>query len=146
MKIRILIDEKHEPDQVTLVTSRMTDEIKQLVRDFNSRILIASDRGNEFPLNLDDVLFFDTGDAIVHAHLVHTSYPTKYRLYELEALLPSNFIRVSKSSIVNIKKIKSIQRGISSIREIEFHSSQKSVYISRKYYPLFKDKMEERAI
>ncbi|NLC26013.1 MAG: LytTR family transcriptional regulator, partial [Fastidiosipila sp.] len=55
-------------------------------------------------------------------------------------------IRVSKSTIVNVKKIKSIQRGISSIREIEFHNSQKSVYVSRKYYPLFRDKMEERSI
>ena len=146
MKIKILIDDKQEPDQVTLVTSKMTEEIKQLVKDFNSKTLLASDRGNDFPLNLDDVLFFDTGDAVVYAHLVHASYPTKYRLYELETLLPSNFIRVSKSTIVNVKKIKSIQRGISSIREIEFHNSQKSVYVSRKYYPLFRDKMEERSI
>ena len=44
-------------DEVILVTSRMTEEIKQLVKDLNSKTLLASDRRNDFPLNLDDVLF-----------------------------------------------------------------------------------------
>lgn len=146
MKINVVVDENHDPSQVTITCREITPDIEKILREFNSQTLIATNRGSEFPLAVEDVLFFESENDTVFAHLIHASYQTKYRLYELEESLPIHFIRISKSSIVNTRHIASIQRGLTSVREITFHETHKIIYVSRKYYPILKERMEERTL
>ena len=67
----------------------------------------------------------------------------KYKLYELEDLLPNNFIRVSKSAIVNVSHIFSIDRNVTSSSCIKFNGTYKNVYVSRRYYKDLKNKLNE---
>lgn len=69
-------------------------------------------------------------------------YQTKYKLYELEEMLPGYFMRISKSSILNIRKIFSLTKSISSC-VVEFADSPKQVYVSRYYYKPLKEKLGE---
>ncbi len=77
-------------------------------------------------------------------HTEKNSFIVKYKLYELEALLPSNFSRVSKSCIINIAKVYSIHRNSFSNAMIAFHNSLKQVSVSRSYYKDFKFRMDNR--
>lgn len=88
----------------------------------------------EFYFPLEDVLFFETEGEHIHAHTANDAYRIKFRLYELEELLPKDFIRASKSSIVNVRKIYSIARNMTSSSLIRFAGSHKQVYVSRYYY------------
>lgn len=146
MKIKVIIDENHDPDTITLTASKMNKEIERMVEEFNQDSLLVTHRGSEFPLNVNDIYFFDVENDSVYAHLPHTSYPTKYRLYELEEILPTYFVRISKSSILNIKHIASINRNLSTVREVRFHDSHKVIYCSRRYYPFLKAKLEEKTL
>lgn len=59
-------------------------------------------------------------------------FETKRKLYELEAQLAKDFARVSKSTLVNINKIASIQMGKIGTTELILENDV-SVHVSRKY-------------
>ena len=61
------------------------------------------------------------------------------KLYELENILPNSFLRISKSTIVNIQKIYSLSHSVSS-HLITFQNSHKQVYVSRMYYKVLKER------
>ena len=80
--------------------------------------------------------------------MVHTAnqvYGTKYRLYELEELLPGNFIRISKSAILNAGKVRAIHKNITGASEVEFVGSGKKVFVSRNYFKVLMEKLEEKS-
>ena len=54
-------------------------------------------------LPLEDILFFETDGKEILAHTIDQMYTIKYRLYELEEILPGYFMRVSKSTIFKHK-------------------------------------------
>lgn len=47
-------------------------------------------------------------------------YQLKYRLYQLEALLDKNFIRISNSEIINIQKVKNLDFSMLGTIRINF--------------------------
>lgn len=64
-------------------------------------------------------------------------YISNKRLYELKNALGNGFFRISKSTIVNIKKIDSIAPSFRGVMFIEMKNGCKDT-ISRKYLPEFK--------
>lgn len=98
----------------------------------------------EYYINVRELIFFETSVNQVYAHSQNLALLCKHKLYELEDLLPNNFVRVSKSCIVNVNYIYSINRNLSSTRLIKFKSTSKEVYVSRMYYPNLKIQLEKR--
>ena len=101
MKIRIETDPSITEDEVIILCGKISDSILKMEHALND--LCISDTNfifykgdTEFYLPLDSILFFETEDNQVFAHTKKDVYQTKYRLYELEELLPGSFIRVSK--------------------------------------------------
>ena len=92
------------------------------------------------------ILFFETEDNQVFAHTKKDVYQTKYRLYELEELLPGSFIRVSKSTILNVSHVLSIKKNLTASSEVWFEGTHKQVYVSRNYYKQLKQRLEEKRL
>ena len=84
-------------------------------------------------LPLTSILFFETSDRHVWAHDREGSYLVKQTLRQLEANLPSDFDRASKSALVNCRQINAVKRSIMGC-ELGFTASYKKVFISRRYY------------
>lgn len=63
------------------------------------------------------------------------------RLYELETLLNTSFIRISKSSIVNIRKIDYVAPSLKGIMFIQLKNGLKD-NISRNYLANFKTRLK----
>ncbi len=62
-----------------------------------------------FLINPTDVLYFESVDDRTFLYTADNVYEVKHRLYELEEILSDrDFIRISKSQIVNINCIKSL--------------------------------------
>ena len=74
------------------------------------------------------------------------SYQTKYKLYELEDILPGFFMRVSKSTILNTNHIYSINRNLTASSVVAFSDTHKQVYVSRYYYKPLISKLEEKRL
>src|SRR5574344_769846 len=144
MKIRIDVDESND-EEIIIKCKKITNaitSIQNLLKN-NKKIVFYKDN-IEYYLELDKVLFFETEGNVVNAHTIDNIFETKYKLYELEKILTNNFMRVSKSAILNINHIYSINHSITSSSVVEFANTHKKVYVSRLYYKILKEKLERR--
>lgn len=64
-------------------------------------------------------------------------YSIKKPLYQIEEILDSDFIRISKSTIVNLRKVKRVAPSLRGMMFIELKNDLKD-NISRKYLADFK--------
>lgn len=145
MKIKIIEDPDLEED-IIIHCRVMTPEIQKFVDQSSTMSIQASSRGSDVNVDLNNVLFFETEGDAVYVHLTNRSLITRYRLYELEDALPSTFMRISKSTILNSENVSSLERNLTSNRSVQFFDSTKIVYVSRMYYSKLKTKLKERSI
>lgn len=143
MSIVFRMDNNINEDIVILYKKR-NDVVNNLEKYCNNIKMIFYKREQEYYLDLNEIIFFETDITSISAHTINDVYNIKYKLYELEQMLPNNFIRVSKSTIVNINSIRSINRNITSSSLIEFYNTYKKIYVSRFYYKNLKERLKER--
>ncbi len=149
MKIKVEIDEDIEKEEIVIRCKNLNDEIAQLQKLINNAINLKNRivffKGDiQYYLDLNDVLFFETEGDKVYAHTSEEIYIIKYRLYELEEILPGYFLRISKSAILNVNRIFSIDRNLASSSLVSFQNTHKKVYISRRYLKPLTDRLEKR--
>lgn len=149
MKIFIEVDEGLEEDKVIIKCGELNSEILKLnamlTEMLSQKAKINFYKNNiEYYISLDEILFFETEEDSINAHTIDNIYEVKYKLYELEELVPRSFMRISKSTIVNVNHIYSITRNLTSSSLVEFQSTHKKVYVSRHYYKLLKSKLLEK--
>lgn len=149
MKFTIIHDQNLNDDEIVIKHNKDLETVKAL-SDFllNRNKTLAPLKlykdDLQFYLNLSDLVFFETSENIVYAHTQTQAFETKYKLYELEELLPDFFVRISKSTICNVNYIHSINRNLTSLRLVKFKATSKEVYVSRMYYPNLKAQLEKR--
>lgn len=150
MKIRIEIDETAEEDEVIVKCRELNDNIRriqQTVAEISNRNEIEFFKnGTKYFLPADSILFFETAGNLIDAHTADDVFQVKFKLYELENILPGYFVRVSKSTILNIRHIYSIEKNITSSSLVRFSKTHKQVYVSRNYYKILKQRLSERRI
>lgn len=150
VKVRIeLIDDLAE-DEVLIRCGRVDDTIQKIQQFISEQSLLSSritfyKQNQEFYFPLEDVLFFETEGEYIYAHTANDAYRIKYRLYELEKILPRSFIRAAKSTIVNIMQVYSITRNLTASSLVQFINSHKQVYVSRFYYRELRQRLNERS-
>jgi len=149
MKIRIELDEGLEEQEIIIKAPSLTPEISQLQSIITeatraTKALEFYKGDTRVYLSVEEILFFETDEKGISAHTIDDSYEIRYKLYELEQLLPAYFMRVSKSTILNIKRIFAIDRNLYASSVVSFRDTHKQVYVSRHYYKALIEKMEEK--
>ncbi|QUI25725.1 LytTR family transcriptional regulator DNA-binding domain-containing protein [Vallitalea pronyensis] len=149
MKIRIEVDTKTNETEVIIRCSEVNNKILKLESRLSQLItpktqIIFYKNEQEYYISPSDILFFETNTNGVTAHTVNEIYDVKFKLYELEKILPDAFVRVSKSTIANSNKVYSILRNITSASRVEFLNTHKKIYVSRKYYKELRAKLLEK--
>lgn len=148
MKVKLEIDPDQKEPEIVIKAAKMDDQIERLYKSLQEEgkepAQIAAIKENvTYYLNLSEILFFETDSKVVMAHTKDSAYQVNYKLYELENLLTSNFMRIAKSTIINLNKIYAITRSISNC-QIQFEDSYKTVYASRRYYRDLRNRLDER--
>lgn len=150
MKVEIhIIPDTTEP-VAKIYCNQYGPEIKQIQKYLEQQEMSASQtfigyqQDVEYYLPSQDILFFETLDEVVYAHTNTSEYVIKQRLYEVEKTLSHEFIRISKSTLLNLRMLFAIEPKLGGPHKILLQNSQKIVYASRKYYPLLKQKLKER--
>lgn len=147
MKIRTEIDKGGE-DEI-IIRCRERDErvvaIERMLEGMakSRRELVLYIGHEEHYVPLSEILFFETVDSKVCAHTREAMYTSQYKLFELENILPSSFVRISKSSIANVMSIGSLSRELVGNGEVRFYKTDKKTYFSRAYYKILRDRIEE---
>lgn len=149
MKIRIEIDELLEEEEI-IIRSNSLDERVQKIQSAVDEVIRAQHKlvfykgDTAYYLKLDEILFFETEGSGIQAHTKDDIYRIKYKLYELEEMLPGYFMRVSKSAILNTRSIYAINRSVASPVVVQFQDTHKQVYVSRYYYKPLKERLVEK--
>ena len=99
--------------------------------------------GIEYFVPKISILFFESSNGKVYAHTKDRIYSSTFKLFELEELMPSCFVRVSKSAVANISEISYLRREIVGNGEMGFRGCDKKVYFSRAYFKLLQYKIDE---
>lgn len=149
MKVRIEIEPALLEDEILIRCRRVDDHIiklQELAADTGpQKSCMALLRGEtKYFVPVDQILFFESEGKQVRAHTVKEMYITEHKLYELEESLPGSFMRISKSTIVNLDHIYSITKNLAASSVVEFYQTVKKVYVSRNYYKVLSERLAER--
>lgn len=148
MKIRIEIVPPEEEEIIIRVSElnqtvkRIQQSVSEIVSGKSTLALYKNDA--QFFVELNQILFFETDGSGVCAHTAKEVFETRSKLYELEEILPASFMRVAKSTILNVNHVYSITRNLTASSEVEFKNTHKKVFVSRNYYKALIAKLEEK--
>lgn len=135
MLIKILKIARSEPEELEIRCHEETEEVKDIVMFAKSRQgkLTGIFEGQIYEIPVADVYYVEAVDNVVFIYGQKKVYETKQKLYELEGILREKyFLRVSKSLILNLMKIKAIKPALNG-RYSAILQSGEEVIISRKY-------------
>lgn len=150
MKIRLDISSEYQEKEVIIRANKKDEEVAEILRnlqeiDTKLHNINGYLDNTVYSLSTEDILFFETNDRNVYAHTKDNAFLIHYRLYELEENLPDNFLRVSKSSILNVDGVKSLTQSVMG-NLIQFRDSYKQIYVSRRFLKKLKLKLNQREV
>ena len=109
MKYKLIIDKNSDEEIVATVhaPSSLTEQIENLVRSYSGTESIMGYRADEMrKLTFSEIECITVIEKkVIAIDTDCNSYTLRERLYELENILPSYFIRINKSALANEHRI-----------------------------------------
>lgn len=141
MKFTLVIDPDREEEVVVYAhtPSPLTEEIGRLV-DPREIPLMGYDDTDACPLNPEEITCFFTEGEKVYALVQGRRWQVRCRLYELEALLPSAFVRIHKSCIANLRQVSRFSAAYSGTLQAHFRDGHID-YVSRRQVRIVKERL-----
>lgn len=135
MKIEIDIDEKYTDLGVKVTAPDLTPDIERIIslmRMMDMQIPVKRD-DETILLDVDEILYIEAVERNTFVYTKDSTYESALKLYEFEQQLPEkDFIRISKQSILNLRKVKSLKADINrKIRATLLNGEQ--IVVSRTY-------------
>ena len=139
MKIIIEKPQDDEEEQIVVKCHNISSELLNVLNTLKAQgNLLIANIGNEIHrVNPSDIFYIESVDNKTFLYCESDVYESKQKLYELEELKLSDFLRISKSVIVNLSKIKSIAPALSGRLEAVLLNKER-VIISRQYVGMLK--------
>ena len=126
---------KESGELVLIRCHAVTEEVREIVAFVKSRqgSLSGVKDAKRYEIAVSELYYIESVDGKTFLYTKEQVYETPYRVYELESLLRSkHFLRVSKSMLINLMKIRSIQPAFNG-RFTAVLQSGEEVIISRNY-------------
>jgi DNA-binding LytR/AlgR family response regulator len=145
MKVNLFVSRDIEEPHADIHTNELTDNITKamsiLESDDSNEILAVKNGSDITLLQFDDVFMLRVENKQVKVYAENNEYVIKKPLYQVEESLSGDFVRISKTTIVNLKKIKRVAPSLKGMMFIELKNGLKD-NISRKYLPDFKNALD----
>ena len=147
MKFTLIIDETKDEEITATVHRRsaLTNQIEELVLAHNGADRIPAYYGEELILlpltQIECITVLDGKTCAIDTR--GKQYRMKLRLFEVEALLPSRFIRINKSAIANENRLERFVPTFSGAVDAVFKSGYRE-YVSRRCFAEIKRRYEKR--
>ncbi len=147
MKFRLIIDRTKEEEVVVTARERsaLTDKIEALVLRQS-----GSDRIAAYTEDETKILLFSQIECITvldgktwAVDVRGERYRLRQRLYELEEMLPSCFIRINKSAIANENRLDRFEASFSGAVDAVFQCGYKE-YVSRRCFAAIKRRFDAK--
>lgn len=136
MQIEIKMDAAYDEPKVIVLTAEMTEEVTRLVQKLtenNPQIISGSKAERIAVLEQSEMIRIYAANSKVFAVTDSGEYTLRLRLYEVEERLdPNQFVRISGSEIVNLKKVKNFDLSFAGTICVELMNGTSS-FVSRRY-------------
>lgn len=136
MKIEIEIDESCPEPKILIKTNQITEEIQLLIKKLSeeSSLLLTGVRNDTLKiLEPQEIIRIYSSGGKTFAATSEGEYSLRLRLYELENRLEKlQFVRISNSEIVNLKKVKGFDVRFSGTVCVSLQDGGVT-YVSRRY-------------
>lgn len=147
MKFKLIIDKSKE-EEITVTAherSELTDRLEAMVLEYgNEENIIGYADGQIKKLSLADIECVTVVDSKTYVIDVNGErWRIKKRLYELEAVLPSHFIRINKSTLANEKRLDRFTASFSGAVDAVFKCGYKE-YVSRRCFSDIKRRFDSK--
>ena len=139
MKVEIQISPDIEEPYAVIYSNKMTEEVQRVYDKIQScsNVITAIDNEQIIILQPSEIYMLRIENEQLVIYCQQKKYISNKRLYEMENLLGSKFMRISKSTIINLKKLSSVEPSFNGTMLVVLKNGDKD-YISRKYLPAFK--------
>ena len=145
MKVNLFVSRDIEEPHADIHTNELTDNITKamsiLESDDTNEILAVKNGSDITLLQFDDVFMLRVENKQVKVYAENNEYLIRKPLYQVEESLSGDFVRISKTTIDNLKKIKRVAPSLKGMMFIELKNGLKD-NISRKYLPDFKNALD----
>ncbi len=147
MKLRTVISDSGE-DEVVISCRERTDNVvflEDLIKNaigHNDSLLLSSGETQYF-IPIKEIVFCESFEGRTVCHTKDKVLNSAYKLFELEKILSPVFCRASKSTLINCREVYSVRKNLAGPSEISFRSTPKKAYLSRSYYKMFMERMNE---
>ena len=153
MKVQLFVSKDLEEPYAEIYTDVLTDNIQKAMvlleneteeddEGIADNSILAVKKGQDIVLlDFDDIFMIRVEDKQTKVFTEDRDYLVKKPLYQIEESLDSNFVRVSKTTIVNLRKIKRVAPSLKGMMFIELKNGLKD-NISRKYLSDFKSTLD----
>ena len=135
MKINLDIDGKYDDIEVIIRAPHLNNDIERMVammRMIDMQIAVRKE-GETILLETDKILYVEAVDRKTFVYTNVDTYESELKLYELEQqLIERDFLRISKQSIVNLRKIRSLKTDVNRKIRITLQNGEQIV-VSRMY-------------
>ena len=135
MKIKLDIDGKYDDTEIIIRAPHLNNDIERIVammRMIDMQIAVRKDN-ETFLLETDRILYVEAVDRKTFVYTSTETYESELKLYELEQeLVQRDFLRISKQSLVNLRKIKSLKADVNRKIRITLQNGEQIV-VSRMY-------------
>ena len=135
MDVEVKQVSKAEKELVLIRCHTVTEEVREIaafVKSRQGRISGVKD-SRQYEIAVPDIYYIESVDGRTFLYTKEQVYETPYRIYELESQLRArHFLRISKSTLLNLMKIQSIQPAFNG-RFTAVLPSGEEVIISRNY-------------
>ncbi|OCA98316.1 LytTR family DNA-binding domain-containing protein [Clostridium beijerinckii] len=149
MKVSINIISSELEEEVIFNVHNVQEKITEAIELLTSsneviKHLLGRKEEKYYKVNVDEIFYIESIDRKVFIYTKTQTYEISEKLYVLEEQLSSmNFIRISKSLLLNIDKIHSFYPKLSGNLEALLTNNEK-VMISRRYVANLKNKLGMR--
>ncbi len=143
--MKLLIDQSpdNEEVEITIKCGIIDPALEQLIAQIRlySFSIAAKKDGRTFSVSLKDIYYFESIDNRTFLYTEREVYECDLRLYEVEAqITKTDFVRVSKSCILNVRMLKSVRALLNGKMEAELENAER-VIINRHYVEGLKRKL-----
>ncbi|TDL36056.1 response regulator transcription factor [Macrococcoides bohemicum] len=144
MKIEISIDAEAE-EKITISAKQMTPVLSDFLKDtekrFNSPRLNGKLGDHVYPIDLEQIAQFVVEDKQVYAITMNNkSLKLDHRLYQIEEIVGSVFVRISKSEIINLDYIDHLKLETNGMVQLIMKNGN-TTYASRRYLKTIKERL-----
>ena len=141
MNVKVELKTDIQAPYAVIYTSEITEEITAMLRLIENKkqkdFIILQQEERYIVVKIQDIYMIRLEEKMVALYGKDEKYYSRLRLYEVEEQLGSDFMQISKTTLINMKQIESIEPSFSGTMYIKLKNKCKD-YISRKYLPEFK--------